>query len=716
MNELFLNVVNMSLSASFIVLVVVLVRKVLNKAPKWICVLLWAIVAIRLICPITIESVISLLPTAEVINPTILVETPTVANEITTFNTGIPTINDMINPMIHHAVLEISVRDNVNVLQVLITILSSIWIVGVIGFILYAIISCIRIDRRIQTAVLLLDNIYQSENVHSPFVFGVIKPRIYLPSKLSEQDKPYVIAHEQMHIQRKDYLWKPIGFILLSIYWFNPILWLAYILLCKDIELACDEKVIYAFNHEQRADYSQSLLSCSVKQHMITACPIAFGEVGVKERVKQIVKYKKPSFWLIVVAIIISVIMGISLLTSPINSTEKVLKRIEMMQYDSFTQRQTIYTLSIDTSKLTNEMYTKEGYTFNKNEIIVNSGTPTNVYLSKVKLLEADSNYVVMEFAFDYDLNLNKGSFLYPYVIKEDGLHPLDIAKYYVEENKQDVGYSIYFYVSKDLLQTKDTIHYDVFLNKIDYSEKEIKYLRNFFEWVTEKRRQYKIVEVNAGSYGSDKFVEKYDASNQFIDEILAMDYKSYTIVDKFAYAFVDQGLHQFLTLNGVDGEYKDSLNLTMVEGRDSFTNTYELIVPSSLLNDKDVPYKVGDTVYLSMINYPYDLTLESELEKLRNGTSDYLKMYDEFMIPFEVVGVYESDYSENVYTSLDTCKVMADNMRDDVTQVVLQFYRMTFTVDEKKVDDFKKEVNKLLAYSQFNYGQKIDYQIKERE
>lgn len=716
MNELFLNVVNMSLSASFIVLIILILRKILNKAPKWIHVLLWTIVAIRLVCPITIESVVSLLPSAEVINPAILVETPSITNEITTVNTGIPVINDMINPVIYNTVLEISVKDNVNILQLLITLFTNIWIVGVIGFILYAIISCIRIDKRIQTAVLLSDNIYQSENVHSPFVFGVMKPRIYLPSNLSEQDKPYVIAHEQMHIQRKDYLWKPIGFILLSIYWFNPILWLAYILLCKDIELACDEKVIYDLNYEQRADYSQSLLSCSIKQHMITACPIAFGEVGVKERVKQIVQYKKPSFWLIVVAIVISAVMGVSLLTSPINNTEKVLKRIEKMQYDSFTQKQTIYTLSIDTSKLTNEMYTKEGYTFNKNEMIVYNGKPTNIYLSKVKLLETDSNYVVMEFVFDYDLDLDKGSILYPYVIKEDGLKNLDFSEYYVEKNKQDVGYNIYFYVSKNLLQTKNTIHYDIFLNKIDYSETKTKYIRNIYEWMTEKRRQYKIVEVNSGSYGSDKFIEQYDASNQFIDEILTMDYKSYAIVDKFAYAFVDQGLHQFLSLNGVDGDYKDSLNLKMVEGKDSFTNTYEMIVPSSLLNDQNVPYKVGDTIYLSMINYPYDLTLESELEKLRNGTSDYLKMYDEFMIPFEVVGVYESDYSENVYTSLDTCKDIAYKMRDDMTQVVLQFYRMTFTVDEKKVDDFKKEVNKLLAYSQFNYGQKINYQIKERE
>lgn len=186
-----------------------------------------------------------------------------------------------------------------------------------IALALYTAISYWRLRRKVDTAVRYEDNIFQSENVGSPFVLGIIKPKIYLPFKMDEQDMEHVVAHEQAHIRRKDHWWKPLGFLLLTIHWFNPLMWLAYVLLCRDIELACDEKVIKELGNEQRADYTQALVACSVNRRMIAACPLAFGEVGVKERVKSVMNYKKPAFWIIILAVIACVVVVVCFLTNP---------------------------------------------------------------------------------------------------------------------------------------------------------------------------------------------------------------------------------------------------------------------------------------------------------------------------------------------------------------------------------------------------------------
>ena len=305
----------MSISASWIILIVFVLRLLLKKAPKWINILLWGIVAIRLICPFTIESVMSLMPSAETINPQTITRTPTI-------NTGIPTINNTLNPIIQESTIAVSQKDSFNILQLLISIFSKIWIVGIVLMLTYSVISYIRIKRKTDTAVLLRDNIYQSETVVSPFVLGLIKPKIYLPFNISEQDIASVICHEQAHIQRKDYLWKPLGFLILTLHWLNPLVWLGYILLCRDIELACDERAIKEMTKEQRADYSQALLACSVNRRMIAACPIAFGEVNVKNRIINVINYKKPTFWIIVIAIIASIVVAACFLTNPVNSKD----------------------------------------------------------------------------------------------------------------------------------------------------------------------------------------------------------------------------------------------------------------------------------------------------------------------------------------------------------------------------------------------------------
>ena len=310
MSELFLKIINMSISASYIVLAVLLLRLLLKKAPKWITVVLWGIVAIRLVCPFSIESVLSLIPSAETVSPDIMMDrTPEI-------NTGIPIINQVINPVISGSFTP-DPGTSANPLQLWIPTFAVIWIVGMVALLIYTVISYVNVKRKIGTAVLLRENIYQSENVVSPFVLGIIMPKIYLPFNMNEKDMEHVVAHEMAHIRRKDHLWKPLGFVLLTLHWFNPLMWLGYVLLCRDIELACDEKVIKELDHDARADYSQALLTCSVNRRMIAACPLAFGEVGVKDRVKSVLNYKKPAFWIIIAAVVACVVVAVCFLTNP---------------------------------------------------------------------------------------------------------------------------------------------------------------------------------------------------------------------------------------------------------------------------------------------------------------------------------------------------------------------------------------------------------------
>ncbi len=312
MNDLFLKIINMSISASWLVLAVLLLRFVLKKAPKWVNVLLWGIVAVRLAFPFSIESTLSLIPSAETVPMDIeMAVQPTI-------NSGVPVINSMVNPMLSSFAPPQDVLTSANPLQIWIPIFSIFWIAGIAALLLYTVVSYWRLQRKVSEAVILRDNIFQSENVASPFVLGMFRPRIYLPYNMDGQDLSHVVAHEQAHIRRRDHWWKPLGFLLLTIHWFNPLMWLAYVLLCRDIELACDEKVIKELGNEQRADYTQALVVCSVNRHMIAACPLAFGEVGVKERVKSVMNYKKPAFWVVVLAVIACIVVAVCFLTDPV--------------------------------------------------------------------------------------------------------------------------------------------------------------------------------------------------------------------------------------------------------------------------------------------------------------------------------------------------------------------------------------------------------------
>jgi len=315
MTDIFLTLLNRSISAGWLVLAVLLLRQLLRKGPKWIRPVLWALVGLRLVWPFSIESVLSLIPSAETVRPDILYAS------VPEVSSGIPAVNNAVNPVLQETFAP-QPEESVNPLQVCLFVAALIWGIGCAVIVFYTLYRYLRLKNQLKMAVRMSENIYQAENIPTPFVLGILQPRIYLPYHMAVQNMEYVIAHEQAHIKRFDHCTKPIGFLLLALYWFHPLMWIAYILFCRDIELACDEQVIQNMGARQRADYSQALLSCSMTQRMISACPLAFGEVGVKVRVKQVLGYQKPAFWLTVVAVVVCVVVGVCFLTNPEESQQ----------------------------------------------------------------------------------------------------------------------------------------------------------------------------------------------------------------------------------------------------------------------------------------------------------------------------------------------------------------------------------------------------------
>ena len=310
MDDVFLKLVNLSISASWLILAVLVLRVVLKKAPKWVMPLLWGVVALRLVCPFSIESALSLIPSAETIPSEIVTETrePVLYEQAT--------LDIVTNPTLPSAA-EVPVGVSRQQAQVDFNIYSVLWLAGMAALLVHALVSAGKLKRKLATAILLRDNIYESEFVDSPFVFGVVKPNIYLPMHMDEGTAAYVIAHECAHLARRDHWWKVLGYLVLALHWFNPLVWVAYILFCRDIELACDEKVVKGLDGAARADYSQALLSCAAPKRAVAACPLAFGEGNIKTRVKSALHYKKPAFWVAAAAVLAVVIMAVCFLTNP---------------------------------------------------------------------------------------------------------------------------------------------------------------------------------------------------------------------------------------------------------------------------------------------------------------------------------------------------------------------------------------------------------------
>lgn len=311
MEGLFIKILNNSMSASWLMLAVLLLRLLLKRAPKKFHCLLWGLVSLRLVLPVRLQSTFSLIPSAVTVSPDIVYAKDPV------IDSGISALNRAINPVFSEAFHAVP-HNSVNPLQVWLYLAAVLWLCGTAALLLYGLISYLRLRNVVAKAVILEDGVWQYAGSASPFVLGLFSPRIYLPASLAEEDAPFVLAHERAHIARRDHWIKFLGFLLLSLYWFNPLLWAAYVLLCRDIELACDEAVLCRQGPEIKKSYSAALLHCSVSGKGIAACPVAFGETGIEQRIKNVLRYKKPALWLVAAGGLACAGLALCFLTDPV--------------------------------------------------------------------------------------------------------------------------------------------------------------------------------------------------------------------------------------------------------------------------------------------------------------------------------------------------------------------------------------------------------------
>lgn len=316
MNHVFIQILNNSLIASLLILAVMIVRLMIKRAPKWFSCVLWGLVAIKLVLPFSIESVFSLVPSSQPIPSDIEY------SAIPHIDSGVEVINRVVNPVIEKNFTPQEVV-SVNPLQIVIMVCSVVWIAGMIALLMYSFLSYLLLKKKVAASRKINGNVYVCDEVVTPFILGVLRPRIYLPTGVSDETMECILEHEKAHLKRMDYVWKPLGFGILAVYWFHPLCWVAYVLHCKDIELACDEKVTRDKDKEWKATYCQALLDCNTQRRIIAVCPIAFGEVSVKDRVKSVLNYKKPAFWIVAAAIVVSIIVVVCFMTNPKSLSDK---------------------------------------------------------------------------------------------------------------------------------------------------------------------------------------------------------------------------------------------------------------------------------------------------------------------------------------------------------------------------------------------------------
>ena len=415
MESIFLKLVNMSITASYLILAVIAFRLVLKKAPKYIRCILWGLVALRLVFPFSFESVLSLIPNEEPLSEEFLyAATPQI-------HTGITAVNNAINPVIAESLVPVEPA-SANPTQIWSFIFSRIWVIGMAVMALYAIISYLRLRRKVNASIPVGKQLRLCDHISSPFILGIIRPKIYLPSDIGQETANHVLSHEMAHLARRDHWWKPLGYLLLTVYWFNPLIWVAYILLCRDIELSCDERVVKKLDLEEKKAYSSALLRCSVSRRMITACPLAFGEVGVKSRIKSVLNYKKPAFWVIAVAVVASIIVGVCFLTDPPSDDSHTEQHdtlsniINENGYTILNEREISLNITVPKSALPDSILTEEEHVFEENEIILYQTETGTLYLQGTYQDPNDTGepYLVFEFNFSYSFP-DSGTVLAPY-------------------------------------------------------------------------------------------------------------------------------------------------------------------------------------------------------------------------------------------------------------------------------------------------------------
>ncbi len=308
MNSLFLTVLNMSLTGSFAIVAVILLRFCLKRVPKIFSYALWLIVLFRLVCPISFESVISILPKySEIIPQDIIYQQAPQVQSI------VPLNDSTVNQVLPNSVT----TSGINSMQIVLLLGEVVWILGIAILMLYSLFSIYKLNHQLKDAIYIKDNIYLAEHLRTPFVLGVMNPKIFIPTNLDEGDAAYILKHEQTHIKRHDPLIKIVSFLVLCIHWFNPLVWVAFILMTKDMEMSCDEAVIREMGAGIKKEYLTTLLAMGKGHSIIGGAPLAFGEGEIKERIKNILNYKRPAFWGTVCLIAAVIVVAIALISNP---------------------------------------------------------------------------------------------------------------------------------------------------------------------------------------------------------------------------------------------------------------------------------------------------------------------------------------------------------------------------------------------------------------
>lgn len=663
MQKLFLELMKLSLNGTLFALSVMLVRLIFRKAPKWLFCLLWGVVALRLVCPISIESNFSLVPDRVASGQIItnvgegyLGEVDIIYESNAGYSNAVEAGRQPVysNDGYYVVTEKDSLEAPKTVGETVFPVLSWIWLSGTGLMLAYTAVSYLVLRKRMAEATHLRDNIWQCEQVDSPFVLGIIKPRIYLPYTITDSDMANVIAHEQAHIHRKDHWWKPIGFLLLSVHWFNPILWLAYILLCRDIEAACDEKVIKHMGKDEMRAYSTALLHCSVHRRRIAACPLAFGEVGVKERIKRVMNYKKPAFWIVILMIAASVIAGVLLLTSPADEKAMIHKITDREGYTIFAQREKTVTLSIPVSALPANMFSQDGVRFAENEIVAYRDDTATVYLKGARYANEGNENLYFWFGFLYDLPEQGGTTIYPFEILDNVVsYSLDVVDGILHADNGEIPDAVHvrgldgdgtlwYYISTGALkQATGNISFDIRVNSFSYLQDGALY-EEVFPYEEGKDRLLELVDriVNNPECGLSSNPYTYiEAKRELYDEILS--YK-----DQAVSRFVgllragENGLRGYIMaaacseITGIGekvGEYDTSWWATAQEWLDLYDAGTSQILPNILSRSyvvEEVTYKSG--IYSFSIvageNSPIyaiteDMTLLSQKEYSEEGT-----------------------------------------------------------------------------------------------
>lgn len=470
MENIFFKLVNMSLAASVVAAVVIILRLVLRKAPKRISVVLWLLVALRLILPFSIESSFSLMPSYAVTPQGVVSYEKT---EINSTPTDVITVTSPSGDSKEYQ--KTSLTDSM-------PIEVAIWLGGMAIMLVYALASYTAIRKKVSESVPLKGNIRLCDRIATPFILGIFRPKIYLPTSMNESDTAYVTAHEKAHLRHGDHIWKPLGFLLLTVYWFNPVMWLAYILLCRDIELACDERVIGELGAESKKPYSDALLNCSAPRRSISACPLAFGETGVKQRIKNVLSYKKPAVWIIAAALILCIAASVCFLTNPTDVTldaetaSYVEKQIITQESPTLYHEANDFSVAsykvLSTKKRGNstEIYMValyENYVYNNGLSVISGGSGPMV----ITVQKADSGYTLKEYwtpsmGADYSDSIKER---FPLTLQYDAIGSSKYAAELIEENRQKAA--AHYGVSVDDLATEPQDDTSTSTTAVTYSE-----------------------------------------------------------------------------------------------------------------------------------------------------------------------------------------------------------------------------------------------------